>query len=184
MRKLIFFNMVTLDGYFEGPDADISWHHVDGAFNDFAIEQLQEVDTILFGRKTYQLMESYWPTEAARNNDPVVTALMNNTAKIVFSKTLTEVNWCNTRRVKENISEELVTLKRQPGKDLIIFGSANLSATLINLGLIDEFRVMINPLILGKGNLLFNGIHDKVKLSLIKTIPFSAGNVLLFYKRI
>ena len=183
MRKIFFFNMISLDGYFEGPGADISWHNVDAAFNDFAIEQLHSVDLILFGRKTYQLMESYWPTEAAVNNDPMVAKLMNNTPKIVFSKTLDKAGWNNTILIKNNVADEVLKLKRQAGKDIIVLGSANLLSTLINPGLIDEFRVIVNPVILGKGNLLFNGIQNKVKLELIRTAPFSSGNVLLCYRK-
>jgi dihydrofolate reductase len=183
MRKIIFFNMVTLDGCFAGPNGELDWHNTGADFNTFAIEQLHSVDTILFGRKTYQLMENYWPTATAITNDPVVAGLMNNTAKIVFSKTLDKAGWNNTRLVKDNIVAELTKLQQQPGKDLIIFGSANLSSTLINHGLIDEFRLMVNPLILGKGQTLFTGIQPACKLRLIKATPFEAGNVLLFYKR-
>jgi dihydrofolate reductase len=181
MRKIILFNMMSLDGYFEGEDADISWHHVDPAFNDFAVDQLRAMDMILFGRKTYQLMASYWPTDAANNDDPVVAEMMNSMPKIVFSKTLDQAVWKNTRLVKDNIEEEVVKLKQQPGKNLIVLGSANLSLTLMNNGLIDEFRVMINPLVLGKGNLLFKGIQKKIKLNLLEAVTFSSGNVLLYY---
>jgi dihydrofolate reductase len=176
--------MVSVDGYFEGENADISWHNVDAAFNDFAIEQLHSIDTILFGRKTYQLMVSYWPTDAAKNNDPAVTELMNNTEKIVFSKTLKEVEWNNTKLIKDNIPEEILKLKQQAGKDIIVFGSANLLSALINLDVVDEFRMMINPLILGKGNSLFQNINDTIKLGLVKATPFKSGNVLLYYKKI
>ena len=175
--------MVSLDGYFEGPFADISWHKVDAAFNDFAIKQLTETDTILFGRTTYQLMESYWTTTDAGNNEQAVAQLMNNTAKIVFSRTLGEARRNNTRLIKDNAGEEVAKLKQQPGKDVIVFGSADFSATLINLGLIDEYRIMVNPIILGKGHLLFTGIQHKIKLDLIKATPFSSGNVLLYYKK-
>jgi|SRR5450432_3539733 len=182
MRKIIISNLVSVDGYFEGPNADISWHNINAAFNKFSIEQLHSADTILFGRKTYQLMESYWPTEAAIKNDPVIAERMNNTAKVVFSTTLHEVSWTNTRLVKNNMEQAVLQLKKQPGKDVLIFGSADFSSHLINAGLIDEFRIIISPIILGKGNLLFNRIESKVKLELIKSVPFSSGNVLLCYK--
>ncbi len=182
MRKLFSFNMVTLDGFFEGPDHDINWHNVDGEFNDFAVNQLSEVDTLLFGRVTYQLMASYWPTPSAITDDPIVADLMNRLPKIVFSKTLGKAEWTNTRLIKDHIAEEILKLKQQPGKDLALFGSANLISTLMQLDLIDEHRIMINPVILGSGNPLFKRAKDKLNLRLLKTRAFGNGNVLLCYQ--
>ena len=147
MRKLTLFNMMTLDGFFEDPEGAIDWHMVDEEFNAFAVEQLNTVDTILFGRVTYQLMASYWPTEAAIRDDPIIADKMNRTDKIVFSRTLEKVEWKNSRLVKENAAEEVVKLKQQPGEDVIIFGSANLAATMAHNGVIDEYRVMVNPIV-------------------------------------
>src|SRR5688572_13512557 len=104
MRKVFLFMMVTVDGFFEGPDQDIDWHNVDEEFNEFAINQLDEVGVLLFGRVTYQLMASYWPTQSAKQNDPVIAERMNSVPKIVFSKTLETVDWDNTRLIKENIA--------------------------------------------------------------------------------
>ncbi len=182
MRKLFAFNMVTLDGFFEGPNHDISWHQVDDEFNQFAIEQTRSVDMILFGRVTYELMASYWPTPAALTDDPIVADLMNGLPKIVFSRTLQTAEWNNTRLIKDNIAEEILKLKQQPGKDLALFGSANLLSTLIQMGLIDEHRIMVNPVVLGSGIPLFRGITDKLNLKLLKTRTFSSGNVLLCYR--
>jgi dihydrofolate reductase len=182
MRHVIIFMMVTLDGFFEGPNQDISWHNVDGEFNEFAVEQLNSVDTLLFGRVTYGGMASYWPTPIAAKDDPVVANQMNTKSKIVFSKTLSGVEWQNTRLVKENIPEEIMKQKQQPGKDLAIFGSSNLAVTFIQHGLIDEYRLMINPVVLGRGTPLFNGLRDKLDLKLIKTRAFKSGNVLLYYQ--
>jgi dihydrofolate reductase len=182
MRKLFAFNMVSLDGFFEGPNHDINWHLVDDEFNQFAVEQTSTVDTILFGRVTYELMASYWPTSAALANDPIVADLMNRLPKIVFSKTLQKVGWNNTRLVKNNIEEEITALKQQPGKDLAIFGSANLLSTLNRMGLIDEYRIMVNPIVLGRGTPLFQRINDPLNLILLKTRTFRSGNVLLYYQ--
>ncbi len=182
MRKVIVFMMVTLDGFFEGPNGEIDWHVVDEEFNEFAINQLNSVDVLLFGRVTYELMASYWPTPAATANDPIVADKMNSLSKIVFSKTLEKVEWQNTRLVKENVAEEIAKLKQQPGKDLIIFGSSDLAVTFIQDGLLDEFRIMVNPVVLGNGKPLFKGIKDKLDLKLLKTRPFSSGNVLLYYQ--
>jgi dihydrofolate reductase len=181
MAKLILFNMVTLDGYFEGRNADISWHNVDEEFNEFAIAQMKTAATLMFGRKTYELMESYWPTNEAINDDPVVAAMMNNFDKIVFSKTLGKAGWNNTRLIKENLLEEVKKLKSKPGKDVLILGSADLSSTLIKHRLIDELRVIINPVILGNGTPLFKNIDEKTDLQLLKTKVFGNGNVLLSY---
>ena len=182
MRKLFSFNMVSLDGFFEGPNQDINWHNVDDEFNQFAIEQTSTVDTLLFGRVTYQLMASYWPTPAATTDDPIVADLMNRLPKIVFSRTLQKAEWHNTRLIKDHIAEEISKLKQQPGKDLALFGSANLLSTLMQMDLIDEHRIMVNPVVLGSGNPLFKGIKDKLSLKLLKTRTFSSGNVLLYYQ--
>ena len=112
MRKLFAFNMVSLDGFFEGPNRDINWHNVDDEFNQFAIEQTSTVDTILFGRVTYELMAGYWPTPAATTDDPVIADLMNRLPKIVFSRTLQKAEWNNTRLIKDHIAEEITTLKQ------------------------------------------------------------------------
>jgi len=182
MRKIIFFMLISLDGYFEGIGRDISWHNVDEEFNEFAIEQLSAVGTLLFGRVTYEMMASYWPTPAAKTNDPVVAEKMNATPKLVFSKTLQKGEWQNTRLIKDNFVEETQKLKKQSGKDMIILGSSDLAVTFIEYGLIDEFRVMVNPVVLGDGKSLFNGIKGKFDLSLIKTRTFKNGNVLLYYE--
>ncbi len=181
MRKIILFNLITLDGHFEGLDGDISWHNVDEEFNDFAIAQLKTADMLLFGRKTYELMAGYWPTEEAIKNDPVVAALMNSFDKIVFSKSLEKPEWNNTRFIQENLLEEVKKLKSQSGKDVFIFGSADLSSTLIKHDLIDEFRIMINPVILGNGTPLFKNLVKQIDLQLLKTKVFGNGNVLLYY---
>jgi dihydrofolate reductase len=173
--------MVTLDGFFEGPNQDISWHHVDDEFNEFAIQQLNEIDTLLFGRVTYQGMASYWPTEFAIRDDPIVAGLMNSLPKIVFSKTLEKAEWTNSRLIKENVPEEVSKLKRQPGKDIAIFGSSNLAATLAESGLIDEYRIIVNPVFLGGGTSLLKGIKDRLKLKLLRAKTFESGNVLLYY---
>jgi dihydrofolate reductase len=182
MRKVILFNMVTLDGFFEGPNREIDWHHVDAEFNEFAIAQLDSADGLLFGRITYQLMANYWPTPTAMENDPIVADKMNNLPKIVLSRTLEKAEWNNTRLIKENIADEISKLKQQPGKDLLLFGSADLASTLTQLGLIDEYRIMVNPVVLGSGNPLFKRIHHRLDLKLVNARTFRSGNVLLYYQ--
>ena len=182
MRKVIMFNMVTLDGFFEGPNGELDWHHVDEEFNEFASDQLGSADGLLFGRVTYQLMASYWPTDLAVRNDPIIAAKMNTLPKIVFSRTLEKAEWNNTRLVKDNVAEEISRLKQQSGRDLLLFGSAGLASTLTQLGSIDEYRIMVNPVILGKGKPLFSGIHHRLVLKLVRTKIFRNGNVLLCYQ--
>ena len=182
MRKVIVFMLTTLDGYYAGPNDEIDWHLVDDEFNAFAIRQLDSVDVLLFGRRTYEGMVSYWPTAAAATENPEITAKMNAKPKIVFSRTLGSADWQNTRLIKEDIAAEIAELKQQPGQDLIIFGSSNLSASFINLGLIDEFRIMVSPVVLGRGKPLFGGIENTLELKLLKTEPFSSGNVLHYYE--
>lgn len=182
MRKVMVFMMVTHDGFFSGPNGEIDWHVVDEEFNDFANEQLASVDTLLFGRVTYQGMASYWPTPIALANDPIIAKKMNTLPKIVFSRTLEQPAWENTRLVKDHLAEEISHLKRQPGKDLIICGSSALSASMLHLGLIDEVRIMVNPVVLGNGQPLFKGIQEKRHLTHFDTRTFRSGNVLLFYR--
>jgi len=182
MRKVIFFMLTSLDGYFEGPDRDISWHNVDEEFNDFAIRQTGEFGALLFGRVAYELMASYWPTEAAKRDDPIVAGLMNSLPKIVFSKTLEKVDWENTRLVIDKFVEAISKLKQAAGKDIAIFGSSDLTVTLMEQGLVDEYRIMVNPVVLGNGKPLFKGIKNKINLKLIKTKAFKSGNVLLYYE--
>jgi dihydrofolate reductase len=135
VRTLYVFNMVTLDGFFEGPNREIDWHNVDKEFNDFAIHQLDTTDLLFFGRVTYELMASYWPTPDAMKNDAAVAEKMNSLPKIAFSRTLEKADWNNTRLIKENIAEEISRLKRQIGRDIAVFGSSDLSVTLIARGL-------------------------------------------------
>ena len=182
MRKLFSFNMMTLDGYIAGPDGDISWHNTDEEFGKFANEQTGTADLLLFGRVTYDLMASYWPTEDAIKDDPIVAGQMNRSPKIVFSRKMARAEWNNTRVIKDHIDEEITKLKQQPGKDMALFGSANLMQTLMQLDLIDEHRIMLNPVVLGQGIPLFQGVRVPLKLKLVNTRTFRSGNTLLCYQ--
>ncbi len=189
MRKVTLFMMVSLDGYFEGPNHDLSWHKVDKEFNEFAVSNMKEADTLLFGRRTYELMAGFWPTHKASlddKDDATIAEKMNNMPKIVFSRTLKSVkeskNWKNVRLIKENIGEEIKKLKSQEGKELMVLGSSNLCASLLELSLLDELRIMVNPVVIGKGTPLFSGIKNNFKFKLLKTRQFESGNILLYYK--
>ncbi len=183
MRKIIMFNLITVDGFFEGQYKwDIGWHHVDKEFNEFAIDQLNHADGLIFGRVTYLGMASYWSTPAALQDDPQVASLMNSIRKYVFSRTLQAADWNNTVLVTGEAVSELKKLREQPGKDLLIFGSGDLSKTFASHDLIDEYRLMVNPVILGKGGALFHPNGDMLKLKLLNTRAFGNGNVLLYYQ--
>ena len=178
--------MVTLDGFFEGPNKELDWHIVDEEFKEYAIDLLSKVDALLFGRVTYQLMADYWPAAATNpstsKSDLEIADKMNNLPKIIFSKTLQRVEWNNSRLVKENIAEEILKMKQQPGKDMVIFGSGSIVSSFMQLGLIDEYRIIVNPVVLGNGKPLFKGVNDKHNLKLLKTRVFSSGIVILFYE--
>lgn len=175
------FNMISADGFFEGPGKEIDWHNVDAEFNNFAIEQLNNASVLIFGRKTYELMAGYWPSVEALKDDPVVAGIMNSIDKIVFSRKLRTADWNNTR-IGKNIEEVGRELKMKNEKDIFIFGSADLASSFTKLKLIDEYRIIISPLLLGKGNPLFKPLNDRLKLKLIRTTIFSSGNVLLIYR--
>jgi dihydrofolate reductase len=126
MRRMVVFNFATLNGYFEGPKRDISWHPHDAEGDEYAVEMLESGSTLLFGRVTYELMASYWPTPDASRNAPAVAERMNNADKIVFSRTLKKAEWNNTRVVKDDIGEEIKRMKQMPGENMTLLGSGSI----------------------------------------------------------
>ncbi|TGK20052.1 dihydrofolate reductase [Leptospira fluminis] len=182
MRKIVFQMLTTLDGYYAGSNGEIDWHRVDDSFNEYAIDFLDRVDTLVFGRLTYELMAGYWPTAVASERDPAVAERMNGLDKIVCSRTLKKADWKNTRLIRENVEGEFSVLKKTSGKDIAIFGSSNLGAYLAEHGLIDEYRIMINPLFLGRGKPLFEGLSTRLELELFDWKRFDSGLVSLFYR--
>jgi dihydrofolate reductase len=184
MRKLFSFMVTTLDGFTEGPNGEFDWPNVDDEFTEWAIRQLYDIDTLLFGRVTYEVMASYWTTPEAHAYSPTITALMNEIDKVVFSSTLDAADWQNTILVKTDAAEAVEQLKGRPGRDLAIFGSATLTVSLLEAGLVDELRVMINPILLGGGVTLFSTLKDRVRLEPQRTVTFRSGNVALHYRPI
>jgi dihydrofolate reductase len=182
MGRLGVFNLVTLDGYFTGPGGDISWHNVDDEFHAYAERNANSGNTLLFGRVTYELMAAYWPSAEAVENDPIVARGMNNASKVVFSRTLEKAEWTNTRLVKGDILGEVRRLKGQLGKDLTVLGSGSIVSQLARAGLVDEYQILLNPLALGSGRTMFEGISERVTLRLTATRTFGNGNVLLCYE--
>src|SRR5512135_451639 len=176
------WNMVTLDGFFEGPKSwDLDFHNV-GWGDDmeaFALEQLATASALLFGRVTYEGMASYW-TSAKEPGD--VADVMNSIPKVVFSRTLKSANWNNTRLVKSDAEAEVAKMKQQSAKDLFVFGSADLSAALMKAGLFDEYRLGLNPVVLGGGGPLFKPSATALKMKLLEARVMRSGLVLLRYQ--
>jgi dihydrofolate reductase len=182
MRRLMVFNQVTLDGYFAGPNGDLSWAHSapdDAEWNAFVEENATAGGVLVFGRITYEMMASYWPTPDAIKSDPVVAKGMNSLPKVVFSRTLAKVSWNNTKLVRGELAAEVRKMKQEPGKDMVILGSGTIVSQLAQEGLIDEYQIIVNPVVLGKGRTMFDGIKNKLALKLTETRTFGNGNVLL-----
>jgi dihydrofolate reductase len=184
MRKLIMWNVITLDGYFEGTQNwDLSFHNIvwGEELEKLSLEQLHAADYLVFGRVTYEGMAAYWTTAEAETEGPEIARLMNSIPKLVFSRTLKSAEWNNSTIISENASAEIQKLKEVGGKDMYVFGSANLSETFIQDNLFDEYRIGIAPVILGSGRPLFKqGIGSK-NLSLVSTQQLMTGGVVLKY---
>jgi dihydrofolate reductase len=179
MKKIIVSNLVSLDGFFARPDGQLDFFVVEQEFFDYAKELLNSVDTILYGRQTYEEMAAYWPM--ATENDPALTHKMNHLTKIVFSKSLKTADWNNSRIVRNIDPQEITEWKQKPGKDIVIFGSGTIVSALTRLGLVDEYRIVVNPVLIGKGKLMFTGLREKLVLKLVKTKALSSGVVILYY---
>ena len=180
MAKLIMWNLMTLDGFVEGPNRDISWHSdVWGEeLEQLSIEQLNAAGGLLFGRVTYELMANYWPS--ATGEIAEIADFMNAAPKYVFSRTVQKSGWNNTQMFSADVAETVARLKRDSAKDLFLFGSADLAGSLIPHRLIDEFRIALNPIILGGGTPLFKP-GEKLRLKLLDSRPLSTGIVILRY---
>jgi dihydrofolate reductase len=180
MRRLVMWNMITLDGFFEGSDPwAIDWHEYGWGeeLEQMSTTQLQSADMLLFGRKTFVGMAGYWSTQAGEIAD-----FMNSIPKVVFSHTLESADWKNARLVTTDAAAEVARLKQEPGKDLFIFGSADLSASLMDKGLIDEYRIGLNPIVLGGGNPLFKPLDHRVPMTLLEARALKTGCVILRYE--
>lgn len=182
MRTVASFIFTSLDGFYEGPNGELDWLDVDAQFNDFAVRQLDEADTLGFGRATYEHMAAYWPTEQARANDPSITSRMNDKEKLVFSATLTDASWPGTTVVRGEAAEHIPAIKAATGRDLLVIGSAHLTANLAQAGLLDELRVMVCPIVLGQGRSLFENLKGRVSLTLLRVRQFDSGNLMLTYR--
>ncbi len=180
MRRIIVSNMVSLDGYIAGPNGEIDWFVWDKELEKFTIEMMGTVDTILFGRVTYDMMARYWPTD--RTNDPYIKERMNNLPKIVFSRTLGKVEWNNSTLAKDIDPERIMRMKRMAGKNIVVFGSGSIVSELAALGLIDEYRIIVNPVLLGSGISMFRGLGERQRLKLLDAWQLGSGVAMLTYQ--
>jgi dihydrofolate reductase len=190
VRKIIVSERVTLDGFIAGLQGEMDWmeEFFDEALANYESELQKTVDTTLFGRVTYQGFESYWPMVALDPASPKGLAeyaqQLNAMRKIVFSKTLSRAEWNNSELVHEIDLEEIIKMKQEPGRDIVIYGSASIVQRLTNLGLIDRYQLLVFPVVLGSGKPLFQDILHKVKLSLVSAKTLPSGVVELFYQLI
>ena len=179
MRRLIMWNLQTLDGYFEGKAPwDLEFHEAAWGeeLKQFSLDQIKDVGAVLYGRATYEGMASHWSKEKGP-----VAEFMNDIPKVVFSRTLDAATWKNTRLVRRDAAEEIAELKRGEGKDLFVFGSAKLSDSLLRRGLFDELRICVAPVVLGTGVPLFKPGSPRQNLTLRETRSLDTGGIILWY---
>lgn len=194
MRKVILAMQMTLDGYSTGPNGEMDYlppFNNEEIWRDIHQEmwrELENADTILLGRVTYQIWEKYWPAAATNpqstENDLRFSRFADEIQKIVFSKTLDTVEWKNSRLVKDNVAEEILNLKQQTGKNLVVAGGADLAQSIARLGLIDEYRITVHPAVLGRGKLLLKDLNVRQSLKLVGTKTYASGAVGLSYERV
>ncbi len=186
MRKVIYLMVVSLDGFVEGPHRDIDWPIIDEELHTFVNDQQRAIDTYLYGRRMYQLMARDWPSVETDPSMPGYTVefarIWKAMPKVVFSKTLERVEW-NSRLVRgDDIAAEVARLKAQPGQDIAV-GGATLASTFIRLGLVDEYRLFVHPVIVGGGTPYFPALDAPLTLKLVETRTFGSGVVYLRYER-
>jgi dihydrofolate reductase len=186
MRKIISLMHISLDGFCAGPNGEMDWITMNNEIMKDVTGHLERTDTALYGRTTYQMMESYWPTipsdPSSTQEEKQHAEWVENIQKIVFSKSLSEVHWNNTRLIKKNIMEEMTEMKAQPGKDMMIFGSPRLVHTFMEMGLIDEYLLNINPVAIGEGIPFFKNLEDRLRLKLSAHKIYESGVVSLQYE--
>ncbi len=188
MRKIIVTMWMTLDGYITGPNGEMDWigEFYDEAMGNYEYDLVSGADTLLLGRVTYQSFAGSWPhvpdNPNAAEGEKAYARKLNAMRKIVFSRTLASVEWHNSTLVREVVPAEIEQLKHEPGRDIVIYGSASLVQTLTNLSLIDEYQILVHPVILGGGKPLFQDIKHKTKLKLVQSKMHPSGVVLLTYQ--
>jgi len=186
MRHVTVFNNVTLDGYIADAQSQMSWAYqspVDAEWNAFVSGNAQGDGALMFGRVTYDMMVSYWPTPAAQQAMPTVADKMNRALKYVFSRKMQQPAWQNTTLLKGDVAGTVRKMKSEPGPDVVILGSGSIVAQLTQAGLIDEYQLVVHPVVLGKGKTMFAGVTEPVRLKLTSSRAFKNGNVVLSYQR-
>jgi dihydrofolate reductase len=197
MRRITMFNRVSADGYFAGPDGNLNWVVPDPDVDKAGVAGIPENDTVLFGRKTYEMFAQYWPRvaeDADKAPDPHVpgretrdirafATMLNSATKLVFSRTLKSATWKNSQLFHDLDPSAIEALKREPGKGMIIFGSGTIASQLAEHGLIDDFIFVVNPVLLGNGRTLLNGMPASTRLKLVEAKPYASGNILIRYAR-
>ena len=182
MQRLTVFNHATLDGFFTDRNGDMGWaHRHDAEWTEFAAQNAGGGGTLLFGRKTYEQMASWWPTDAAKQAMPAVAERMNALPKVVFSRTLQDAAWSNTTLVSTDLVAAVRALKHEEGRGLAVIGSGSIVSQVVQAGLVDQLDVVVNPLVLGQGRSMFAGVETPIALKLVKTRAFGNGNVVLTY---
>jgi dihydrofolate reductase len=185
MKKIIVQEFITLNGFIEdSKDKEMKW--VTDIFNDEMVKEISEwaknIDIILLGKTTYDILSAYWPTAMAKERDPVMYGYMNDAAKIVFSKTLTNPKWNNTTVMRDINYDEIQKLKQSGGRNIAVSGSASIVQSLMNLDLIDELYLMVHPLVVSNGKPLFNNLKERQNFTLSGSKLFKNGVLVLFYK--
>jgi dihydrofolate reductase len=184
MKRIIAFTLVSVDGYFTGPNGEIDWFMSDKEDQEFSSQQSKSTDTLIFGRTTYEMMAGYWPTPEAVRDDPGVAGILNTAPKIVFSKSMKPVKdgpvWKNVTVLHEINPEEIRKMKEQGEGDMAILGSGTIVQQFANFGLIDEYGLLVIPVVLGAGKYLFKDVN-RINLKRIETRTFRNGKVFLRY---
>ncbi len=182
MNKITAFTFLTINGFYKGLNDDISWHVHGEEGNKYSEDQLAAGNILLFGRKTYEMMNSFWPTQMAFDLYPKVAEGMNNAEKIVLSNSLTKASWQHTKIISDNVIDQIKQLKSTTSKNITILGSGSIVSLLTDAGLIDEYEFLIDPIAIGNGTPIFENINAQLTLKLVSTKVFDkSGQILLTY---
>lgn len=198
LRRIVMFNRVSADGYFAGADGNLDWVVQDEALNEEGASASRSPGsgTILFGRRTYEMFESFWPQFDDEGSSPVpdphapkasqelraMATFINDATKVVFSRTRDQVTWRNSRLVRELDPHQIEAMKREPGKDMLIFGSGSIVSQLTEHGLVDEYQFVVSPVLIGRGRSLLDNLSKSVRLNLVEAKTYPTGNVMLRYE--
>ena len=182
MAKLISFTFISLNGFYKGEDEDINWHQHGEEESEYSVESLKSGNILLFGRVTYEMMKSFWPTQMAYDSFPEVAEGMNNSDKLVVSKSLKTSDWKNTKIINVNLIEKVRDLKKSGKTDMTLLGSGEVLKQLADANLVDEYQIMINPVFIKSGETVLDKLNKNVSLELVKTKVFRSGTILLCYR--